>query len=490
MKVNYTLEQLNSLKAQGYGRAPLYICMLADLATPVQCLCEVKKRYGDCFLFESIEGGERIARYSFIGVKPAMYICLADGELTVKRGGELSKERVTDPNARIRELLGKCRQPEIEDLPPFTGGLVGYFSYEYYKYYENAHFLPAGRFGDCRLMLFDRVIAYDNFSHKIFVIVNVDLGGQIQSAYSGALSDIADMANIIRGGGCQPSEGCEITSDFSMQFTRGQYMDNVERAKTFVREGDIFQCVPSNIWTAKLKGSLFPAYRILRTTNPSPYMIYFNMGEVELAGASPETLVKLARGRVSTFPIAGSRPRGRTADEDAALEEGLLADEKEVAEHNMLVDLGRNDLGKICKFGSVKVTDYKKVYRFSHVMHITSAVEGEVEEGKDVLDALSAALPAGTLSGAPKRRAMEIISLLEEGKTRGVYGGAVGYISFDGDGDFCIAIRTAAKFKDTVTVRAGGGIVADSLPQSEFQETVNKSAAVREAIARSARGEL
>ena len=392
MIVNYTLEQLNSLKAQGYGRAPLYISMLADLATPVQCLCKVKKRYGDCFLFESIEGGERIARYSFIGVKPAMYICLADGELTVKRGGELSKERVTDPNARIRELLGKCRQPEIEDLPPFTGGLVGYFSYEYYKYYENAHFLPSGRFGDCRLMLFDRVIAYDNFSHKIFVIANVDLGGQIQSAYSGALSDIADMANIIRGGGSQPSEGCGLISDFSMQFTRGQYMDNVERAKTFVREGDIFQCVPSNIWTAKLKGSLFPAYRILRTTNPSPYMIYFNMGEVE--------------------------------------------------------------------------------------------------EGKDVLDALSAALPAGTLSGAPKRRAMEIISLLEEGKTRGVYGGAVGYISFDGDGDFCIAIRTAAKFKDVVTVRAGGGIVADSLPQSEFQETVNKSAAVREAIARSARGEL
>ena len=314
MIVNYTLEQLNSLKAQGYGRAPLYICMLADLATPVQCLCEVKKRYGDCFLFESIEGGERIARYSFIGVKPAMYICLADGELTVKRGGELSKERVTDPNARIRELLGKCRQPEIEGLPPFTGGLVGYFSYEYYKYYENAHFLPAGQFGDCCLMLFDRVIAYDNFSHKIYVTANVDLGGQLQSAYSSALSDIADMANIIRGGGCQPSEGCEITSDFSMQFTRGQYMDNVERAKTFVREGDIFQCVPSNIWTAKLKGSLFPAYRILRTTNPSPYMIYFNMGEVELAGASPETLVKLARGRVSTFPIAGSRPRGRTAE--------------------------------------------------------------------------------------------------------------------------------------------------------------------------------
>ena len=225
MIVNYTLEQLNSLKAQGYGRAPLYICMLADLATSVQCLCEVKKRYGDCFLFESIEGGERIARYSFIGVKPAMYICLADGELTVKRGGELSKERVTDPNARIRELLGKCRQPEIEDLPPFTGGLVGYFSYEYYKYYENAHFLPAGRFGDCRLMLFDRVIAYDNFSHKIFVIANADLGGQIQSAYSGALSDIADTvaaASPRRGAGSFPIFQCSSPAGSTWITSKGQ----------------------------------------------------------------------------------------------------------------------------------------------------------------------------------------------------------------------------------------------------------------------------
>ena len=490
MKVNYTLEQLNSVRAQGFGRAPLYAQTFADLATPIQVVSAVKERFKNCFLFESIEGGEKVARYSFIGFGPVAEIFLRDGQLTVARDGKTRTLSTRDPNVEIRKLLGKCRTPKIEGLPPFTGGLVGYFSYEYYKYYEKADFLPSGDFGDCRLMLFDKVIAYDNFSQKVYAIVNVDLGSVGAAEYQRAVADIADMHSIISNGGARPRAGAKLLTPFKMAFSREQYMAKVEQAKLAIREGEIFQCVPSNVWTAQLEGSLLNAYRQLRTTNPSPYMIYMSMGETELAGASPETLVKLSNGRAATFPIAGTRPRGRTDEEDRAMEADLLSDEKEVAEHNMLVDLGRNDLGKICKVGSVRVEDYKKIYRFSHIMHITSAVVGEVEEGRDVLDALAATLPAGTLSGAPKRRAMGIIAELEEGNVRGVYGGAVGYISFNGDGDFCIAIRTAAKFNDTVTVRAGGGIVADSRPESEFMETVNKSAAMREAIVASAQDKL
>ncbi len=485
MKVNYTLEQLKQLHSSGYGRAPLYTKVFADLATPIQCLNVIKERFSRCFLFESIEGGEKVARYSFIGFDPVAEIFISDGALTLTRGGEVIKKLTDDPNADIRGVLGKCHPPAEEGLPPFTGGLVGYFSYEYYKYYEKAHFLPAGSFGDCRLMLFDKVIAYDNFSQQIFLIVNLSLDNINEGVYETALGTLAEMRGIISSVGGRGGSPARMLSPFEMTFSREEYEDKVEKAKHYVREGDIFQCVPSNIWTAQFEGSLLNAYRVLRTTNPSPYMIYISMGDSEIAGASPETLVKLSGGRVCTFPIAGSRPRGRTDEEDRALEADLLADEKEIAEHNMLVDLGRNDLGKICKFGTVRVEDYKKIYRFSHVMHITSAVTGELNEGKDVLDALSATLPAGTLSGAPKRRAMEIISELEGGNVRGVYGGAVGYISFDGDGDFCIAIRTATRLGDIVTVRAGGGIVADSVPQSEFMETVNKSAAMREAIIKS-----
>lgn len=485
MNASFTFEQLKKLQSQGYGRAPVYIATFADAATPIQCLSAVKERYGRCFLFESIEGGEKIARYSFIGFDPVATLSLKDGVLTVERKGEKVSRNTSDPNAEIRRELGRCAMPRTEGLPPFTGGFVGYFSYEYYKYYERAEFLPSGNFGDCKLMLFDKVIAYDNFSQKIYVIINLPLSGLTREGYEEALSVLGGMLSLVERGGRQVSEKLSQLSPFEMRFGKEEYEKKVEEAKAHVREGDIFQCVPSNIWRGQFEGSLLNSYRILRTTNPSPYMIYLNMDGCEIAGASPETLVKLKKGIVSTFPIAGSRPRGKTDEEDAALERELLADEKEISEHNMLVDLGRNDLGKICRFGTVKVEDYKKIYRFSHVMHITSCVTGKAEEGKDVLDALSATLPAGTLSGAPKRRAMEIISVLEEGETRGVYGGAVGYVSFDGDGDFCIAIRTATKRGNEVTVRAGGGIVADSKPESEFTETVNKSAAMREAIIKS-----
>ncbi|MBP5242757.1 MAG: chorismate-binding protein, partial [Clostridia bacterium] len=366
----------------------------------------------------------------------------------------------------------------------FTGGFVGYFAYEYYKYAEKID-LPAGVFGDARLFIFDKVVAYDNVKHKIVVLANVSLYGDLEENYRAALEELQRIKQVILTGCKRQYTGAKVTSPFQIKFGKEEYMQKVERAKRYTFEGDIFQCVPSNRWTATVEGGLLNAYRVLRTTNPSPYMIYMIAGDTEIAGASPETLVKLTGKKVATFPIAGTRPRGKTDEEDRALEAGLLQDEKEIAEHNMLVDLGRNDLGKVCKFGSVRVEDYQKIYRFSHVMHITSSVVGEICDDKDGLDALSATLPAGTLSGAPKKRAVEIIHELEEGEPRGIYGGAVGYLDFMGNCDFCIAIRTATRKGNEVSVRAGGGIVEGSVPESEYLETCNKSAAPREAIIRS-----
>jgi anthranilate synthase component 1 len=482
MKVNLTLQQLENYRSAGFTIAPLSCEIFSDVATPIESLKAFKAVDGNCFLFESVEGGEKWARYSFIGFEPKGEVFLSDGRFEYTCDGDKKVVNTNDPNSQIRTILKEYKSPKIDGMPTFTGGFVGYFCYEYYKYYERANFLPAGQFGDCRLYLFDKVIAYDNLKHKIILIVNVPLCGQLDAQYALANAQLERMKGIILAGCNRDFAAAKIVKPFEMTFTKEQYMSKVEKAKVYTKEGDIFQCVPSNIWTAEIEGGLLNTYRVLRTTNPSPYMIYMNMGDCEIAGASPETLVKVTDGTVTTFPIAGTRPRGKTDEEDKKLEEGLLSDEKEIAEHNMLVDLGRNDIGKVCEFGSVQVTDYKKIYRFSHVMHITSAVSGKLKSDKDALDALSATLPAGTLSGAPKRRAMQIISELEEGNVRGIYGGAVGYIDFVGNGDFCIAIRTAFRKGNKVTVRAGGGIVEGSVPESEFMETVNKSAAVREAL--------
>lgn len=485
MRVNLSMTELENYRSQGYTVAPLSAELFSDVATPIESLRAFKAVNEKCFLFESIEGGEKWARYSFLGFEPRAEVFVADGEFHFTENGQEKVYLTGDPNAEIRAILARYKSPTIAGMPTFTGGFVGYFSYEYYKYYEKADFLPAGIFGDCRLFLFDKVVAYDNLKHKIILIANVRLNSSLGEEYAAAIAQLERMKDVILNGCRAPLTGAEIIKPFTAAFTKEQYMEKVQKAKNYTYEGDIFQCVPSNVWTAEIKGSLLNTYRVLRTTNPSPYMIYVDMGDGEIAGSSPETLVKLTAGRVTTFPIAGTRPRGKTEEEDRALEEGLLADEKEIAEHNMLVDLGRNDIGKVCKFGTVTVRDYKKIYRFSHVMHITSAVTGEIREGKDALDALSATLPAGTLSGAPKRRAMEIIAELEEGNTRGVYGGAVGYVDFVGNGDFCIAIRTATRKGTCVTVRAGGGIVEGSVPENEYEESMNKSAAVREAVNRS-----
>ena len=329
-------------------------------------------------------------------------------------------------------------------------------------------------------MLFDKVIAFDHFRQKIILIVNMKLS-EGEAGYNKAVLELKQLADLLRNGKQMTGLSGHLTSEVAPLFSKEEYCDMVEKAKKHIIEGDIFQIVLSNRLSAGFEGSLLNTYRVLRTINPSPYMFYFSGTDVEIAGASPETLVKLENGVLHTFPLAGTRPRGKSEQEDKDLEAELLADEKELAEHNMLVDLGRNDLGKISKFGSVEVEKLHSIERYSHVMHIGSTVRGEIESRYDALDAVSAVLPAGTLSGAPKIRACQLIGELEQNK-RGIYGGAIGYIDFTGNLDTCIAIRIAYKKNGKVFVRSGAGIVADSVPEKEYQECINKAAAVVNAL--------
>ena len=330
------------------------------------------------------------------------------------------------------------------------------------------------------LMLFDKIIAFDNLRQKLILIVNMPLD-DIEVGYNKAVLELRRLEELIRTGEKKQEPGGRLLGKITPLFDREQFCAMVEKAKHHIREGDIFQIVLSNRLSAPFEGSLLNTYRILRTINPSPYMFYFSGTDVEAAGASPETLVKLQDGVLHTFPLAGTRPRGRTDEEDRLMEEELLTDEKELAEHNMLVDLGRNDLGKISKFGSVQVEKLHFIERFSHVMHIGSTVRGEIREENDALDAVEAVLPAGTLSGAPKIRACQLIGELENNK-RGIYGGAVGYIDFTGNMDTCIGIRIAYKKNGKVFVRSGAGIVADSVPEREYEECINKAKAVMNAL--------
>jgi anthranilate synthase component 1 len=389
-------------------------------------------------------------------------------------------------------MLDQYRSVKIEGLPHFTGGLVGYFAYDYAKYAEPSLKLDSRdeeHFQDVDMMLFDKVITFDHYRQKIVLIANINIDSidNIDDEYKRGVAAIERLKDLIENGASEPAAPVNLKSELNALFTKEEFCAMVDKAKWHIKEGDIFQVVLSNRFEADFDGSLFDAYRVLRTINPSPYMFYFSGSDLEIAGASPETLVNLKDGKLYTFPLAGTRPRGATEEEDAALEKGLLADEKELAEHNMLVDLGRNDLGKISKFGSVIVEKYMSILRFSHVMHIGSTVSGNILDGKTGLDAINAVLPAGTLSGAPKIRAMQIINELEQCK-RGVYGGAVGYLDFTGNMDTCIAIRIIYKRGGKVFIRSGAGIVADSNPETEYQECVNKSAAVKKALTQSAGG--
>lgn len=462
-----------------YKVLPVSCEILSDITTPIEALKILKNVSDHCYLLESVAARETWGRYTFLGFDPKMEITCTDGEM---KAGNLTF-KTDNPSACLRQILADYKSPRFDYLPSFTGGLVGYFSYDYLGYSEPAVRTGAQdteAFRDVDLMLFDKVIAFDNFRQKIILIANMRLD-EAEAGYNRAVMELKQMASLLRDGEKKQEPGGHLAGEVTPLFDRDAYCGMVEKAKQYIREGDIFQIVLSNRLSAPFEGSLLNTYRVLRTTNPSPYMFYFSGTDVEVAGASPETLVKLENGVLHTFPLAGTRPRGKTEAEDKALETELLADEKELAEHNMLVDLGRNDLGKISRFGSVKVEKFHSIERYSHVMHIGSTVRGEIRDGFDALDAIEAVLPAGTLSGAPKIRACQLIGQLENNK-RGIYGGAIGYIDFTGNMDTCIAIRIAYRKNGLVFVRSGAGIVADSVPEKEFEECLNKARAVVNAL--------
>ena len=436
-------------------------------------------------MLESVENQENWGRYTFLGYKPSLCLTCMNGHLKVTdtQGNVIREEDVKHPEICINELLAEYKSPKLSDMPSFTGGLVGYFAYDYIKYSEPKLALDAKDeegFNDVDLMLFDKVIAFDNVKQKMIIIANAKTDNMTEN-YIKAVEEIDKIIELIKHGEPAEDEPARLTSEYRRLFDKEEFCEMVEKAKKYIYEGDIFQVVLSNRLEADFSGSLLNTYRVLRTINPSPYMFYFNGDDIEVAGASPETLVKLEDGILHTFPLAGTRPRGKTKEEDDALCKELLADEKERSEHNMLVDLGRNDIGKISKFGSVAVEKYMSIEKYSHVMHIGSTVRGELRSDCSVTDAVDSILPAGTLSGAPKIRACEIINELENNK-RGIYGGAIGYIDFTGNLDTCIAIRIAYKKNGKVFVRSGAGIVADSVPENEFRECINKAKAVMTAI--------
>ncbi|MDE7310643.1 MAG: anthranilate synthase component I [Eubacterium sp.] len=465
------------------NRIPMKMELYADTMTPVVAVRRLKQASHHCFLLESAEQSRRWGRYSFLGYDPELEITCQNGVVKITAGKTVTTEQTQHPGNRIRSILNENKAPRLEGMPPFSGGLVGYFSYDYMKYSEPSLQLDAKdeeAFQDADLMLFDKVIAFDHYRQKIMIIVNIKTE-HLDESYRQGEQTLRETAALLLSGSLAENPPLKLKSEFRYLFDKQRYCEIVEKGKQYIREGDIFQVVLSNRMEADMEGSLFDTYRILRTSNPSPYMFYFSSDQIEIAGASPETLVKLEDGMLHTFPLAGTRKRGDTQEEDLALERSLLADEKERAEHNMLVDLGRNDLGKISKIGSVEVEKYMCIERFSHVMHIGSTVRGRIEDGKDALDAVDAVLPAGTLSGAPKLRACEIINELEQNK-RGIYGGAIGYIDFTGNLDTCIAIRIAFAKNGKVFVRSGAGIVADSVPEMEFAECENKARAVIQAL--------
>ena len=482
MKIRPTLDEVKTIASAGsYNVLPVSCEILADICTPIEALKILKNVSTHCYLLESAQPSEKWGRYTFLGLDPKMEITCQNGRM---KAGEPTFE-TQDPSQTLREILAQYKSPRFAYLPTFTGGLVGYFSYDYLGYSEPKARTTAQdteNFKDVDLMLFDQVIAFDNLRQKIVLIVNMPLQPDaLETNYNKAILRLNQLAQLLQTGTPKQEPAGRLLGEAKPLFDKAAYCHMVEKAKHAIHEGEIFQIVLSNRLAAPFEGSLLGAYRMLRTINPSPYMFYFSGTDVEVAGASPETLVKLENGVLHTFPLAGTRPRGRTDEEDKALEAELLVDEKELAEHNMLVDLGRNDLGKVSRFGTVEVEKLHSIERYSHVMHIGSTVRGQLKPECDALNAIEAVLPAGTLSGAPKIRACQLIGQLENNK-RGIYGGAIGYIDFTGNMDTCIAIRIAYKKNGQVFVRSGAGIVADSEPEKEYQECINKAQAVVSAL--------
>ncbi len=471
-----------------YNFIPVCMEFHADMETPIS----IFKKIGcgaDSFLLESIEGGEKWARYSFIGSNPCLVMESygADTVLTYRDGG--STGRTGSPFEIARSLFGMYRSPKLAGMPRFTGGAVGFFGYDTVRFNERLDCLPSDDLNlpDCRLLFIDELIVFDHLKQKITIIVNIDAPDR----YDAAIKRIDAIYEQLRQKTINPVKRIRICRDnacagaqpvsFESNTTKDRYCSNVEKALEYIKNGDIFQVVLSMRLMTDTECDAFLVYRMLRTINPSPYMYFLKFNDFTIAGSSPEMLVRVTDGAVETRPIAGTRKRGRTAEEDAALEKELLSDSKEIAEHSMLVDLARNDIGKISKYGSVNVDNGFYVERYSHVMHIVSNVAGVLQDGRDTIDALISTLPAGTLSGAPKPRAMEIVNELESTK-RGPYGGAICYFDFSGNLDSCITIRTLL-FKDgKAYIQAGAGIVADSSPDNEYNECINKAGALLKSI--------
>lgn len=480
------------LAAQG-NLVPVYREILADMETPVSAFRKIDDGETS-FLLESIEGGEKWARYSFLGSGPARVFRSRDDYYEVLSAGKvLTSGNSVDPLVELRELMAEFEPVEVEGLPRFFGGAVGYLGYDMVRFVEA---LPDSNprqidSWDASFMLTERLLIFDNMRQKVKVVCNVHLqnGEDPKSAYAAAQRQIEEMIAKLRQPlqlTDQPKAG-DGKQELVPNFEKEKFKQAVERCKEYIRAGDIFQVVLSQRFTGELQSDPFDIYRALRTINPSPYMFFLRFGESLVVGASPEVLVRKEGDQVDVRPIAGTLPRGKTPEEDLEQEQRMLADPKERAEHIMLVDLGRNDVGRVARGGTVKVTELMVVERYSHVMHIVSNVRGQLREGLDSFDVFRAAFPAGTLSGSPKIRAMEIIDELEPSR-REVYGGAVGYFSFSGNMDLAIAIRTLQIVKDKLYLQAGAGIVADSDPEMEYQETLNKARGVKRAIEMANRG--
>jgi len=486
-----TFDAFERLAAQGFNRVPVSRSILADTETPLSTYNKLARGQRS-FLFESVQGGERWGRYSIIGLPAKRWLSVSGKVLTVYEGDEPVEEMHTeDPLSEFDQIRARYNSAPQPDLPVFHGGWVGYFSYDTVRYVENrlAQSAPPDDMAlpDLSLMLSEEVVVFDNLSGALTLIINADVSEPNAFADAIARLDSLEAQLSVEGAPLEPvslaeSDTSEIESRAHFATDQATFEGWVERIKEYILAGDVMQVVPSQRMTLPFDKSPLTLYRALRHLNPSPYLYFVDLGEVQIVGSSPEILVRLEKGEVTVRPIAGTRKRGRDAEEDAALAQELLSDQKEIAEHLMLIDLGRNDVGQIAKPGSVALTENMTVERYSHVMHIVSNVSARVRESVGPMDALKATLPAGTLSGAPKLRALEIIDELETVK-RGIYGGAVGYVSWSGEMDTAIAIRTAVIKDNQLRIQAGAGVVADSVPSSEWEETLNKARAMLRAVA-------
>ena len=457
--------------------------IVADLLTPVSAFLKIAEHSDYAFLLESVEGGEHVGRYSFLGKDPFLILRARDRKTIVDRAGQTS-ESEKPFIATLRELMASFHSPFVPGLPRFTGGAVGYLGYDAAAWFEPVTLQPATESEDeGGFMLFDTVLAFDHVRHRILIIANARITGDedLESLYQFACAKIEFVERELERPLSKPPCADQSPIDVTSNVSREEFEQMVRTAKEYIAAGDIYQVVVSQRFETKLGADPFTVYRALRHVNPSPYMYFIRMGDRSIVGSSPEMLVRVEGHRVETHPIAGTRPRGRNEEEDQRLGEELRRNEKERAEHVMLVDLGRNDIGRVSAYGTVKVPTYMVLERYSHVMHLVSIVEGRLADGCDRLDALASCFPAGTVSGAPKVRAMEIIAELEN-RRRGVYDGAVGYLDFAGNLDFCITIRTVLIEDGRAYVQAGAGIVADSNPAAEYEETRDKARGVIRAL--------